>query len=172
MGSLGAVDTVRRYIGEMQSGEGESVEGFAIRMYEMQMEIYSAYAGRDLDVPWGHIKKEYQDGWLKKARKKMRKTKRLVLMAMHGPRRQKKSMTSRIWKWMKGSAQDGGTISADLALDFGIPLRLASAHLSSMANYGWLKRVGKQKMTTDQIGWKTSYTIFVRRDEIDIYQGK
>ena len=85
---------------------------------------------------------------------------------LYGP--QGRNTTSRrIWDYMKGSARDGGTISADVSLDLGLPLRLASAHLASMAKHGWLERVGTQKF--DGMVWGRDYTVFVRRDEVKEY---
>ena len=50
---------------------GESVRDFAERLYYMQMEVYSAWAGCDLDVYFGSLPKKTIEGWMRLARRKM-----------------------------------------------------------------------------------------------------
>lgn len=64
---MSATETVRECLNKMVPGKGERIADFARRMYYMQMEIYSSYAGRDLDTPFEHLPTDVQAGWINSA---------------------------------------------------------------------------------------------------------
>lgn len=65
--TIGPVQDVRNNLARMKRQAGEPAEDFANRLYSMQMEIYSAWAGRDLWVPFFTLPKKVQEGWIKRA---------------------------------------------------------------------------------------------------------
>ena len=50
---MSATEDVKYQLGQMRRSPGESDEKFAIRLFSMQIEVYSANAGRDLDTENG-----------------------------------------------------------------------------------------------------------------------
>lgn len=58
-------------VNRMKPMKGESAEDFANRMYSMQMEVFSAWAGHDLFTPFFTLPKKVQNGWIEKAKEKM-----------------------------------------------------------------------------------------------------
>lgn len=64
----GAVEAARDYLKGMKPTKGASVEDFAANLFFWQMEIYSSYAGRDLDQPFEYLDKDTKAGWMKAAR--------------------------------------------------------------------------------------------------------
>jgi hypothetical protein len=58
---------------KMKRSESESIADFAARLYYMQMEVYSAYAGRDLDEDFWSIPEEYRKQWIELAEEKCTK---------------------------------------------------------------------------------------------------
>jgi len=61
---MGAVAHARDVLSGMERDPGESDEDFAIRRYNMQMEIYSAYAMTDLWRPFWELPKDIQKQWI------------------------------------------------------------------------------------------------------------
>lgn len=61
--------TVHQVLSRMKRGKGESVADFARRKYYMQMEIYSSYAGRDLDTDFDLLPAKVQADWIRSAKK-------------------------------------------------------------------------------------------------------
>jgi hypothetical protein len=59
-----AINHAQSYI---KRGENETDEQLAARLYYAQMEVYSTYAGRDLDVDFNLIDSEARKGWLEMA---------------------------------------------------------------------------------------------------------
>ena len=43
-------------------------EAVAITLYQMQMEVFGAYAGHDLDRDFGTLPKKVREQWIEKAR--------------------------------------------------------------------------------------------------------
>lgn len=66
-----ATATAGAQIDRMKPVKGESVKDFAARLYEMQMEVYSAYAGRDLGAPFYALEQSIQRQWISLAKEKM-----------------------------------------------------------------------------------------------------
>lgn len=66
-----ATDTVSKVCGRMTPGKGESAEDFAMRLYDMQMEIYSAYSMSDLWTPFAGLSTKIQKQWVASAKKQM-----------------------------------------------------------------------------------------------------
>ena len=50
---MSAIEDVKYQLGQMRRRPGDSDEKFAIRLFSMQIEVYSANAGRDLDTETG-----------------------------------------------------------------------------------------------------------------------
>jgi len=65
---MGAVQHVREVLSEMKRSKGETDEEFAERRYNMQMEIYSAYAMTDLWKPFWQLPEKIQKQWIKGVR--------------------------------------------------------------------------------------------------------
>jgi hypothetical protein len=65
---MGAVEDAKYQMEKMRRGKDESIESFARRLYYMQMEVYSANAGRDLDMAFELLPIDSQEIWIKSAR--------------------------------------------------------------------------------------------------------
>jgi hypothetical protein len=71
---MSATQAVKECLATMKPEPGVSVERFAQQMYDMQWEIYSAHAGRDLQEEidlWRNLDKETKDEWIAAAKRKM-----------------------------------------------------------------------------------------------------
>jgi hypothetical protein len=75
---VGAVQDARYHLSKMRIAEGESIEDFARRRYYMQMEVYSSWAGRDLDVQFEFLDGKVQKDWIKSAKQAVEEAKSLI----------------------------------------------------------------------------------------------
>lgn len=66
---------IKHHHDKMKPGKGDTAEDLADRMYCMQMEIYSAYCGRDLHTPFWSLPEATRKQWIESAEEKMKKEK-------------------------------------------------------------------------------------------------
>lgn len=67
----GAVEAAHDFLQTLHPQHGETVHRYAIRLYDWQMEVYSAHAMTDLWVPFHTHPKKVQDGWIAMASERM-----------------------------------------------------------------------------------------------------
>jgi hypothetical protein len=60
---------IRNMQSHVKRQSGESIESVAARLYYAQMEVYSAYAGRDLDTQFELLPDEVRAQWIAGAKK-------------------------------------------------------------------------------------------------------
>lgn len=63
---MSAVEDVKYQLSQMRREPNESDHAFAERLFSMQMEVYSANAGRDLDTENGFLdlSEEVRENWI------------------------------------------------------------------------------------------------------------
>lgn len=67
-GDLARAD-IKNLSADVTRGPGDSDDTIARRLYYIQMEVYSAYAGSDLATDFDYLPKDVRDSWLKAAAK-------------------------------------------------------------------------------------------------------
>ena len=69
---MSAVEALKYALERIKPTHGESREVLARRLFNIQMEVYSSHAGRDLDGEFNFLTEKQQNSWFKLADEKLR----------------------------------------------------------------------------------------------------